>query len=159
MTNQPWIDEARKFIGLKEIEGSQHNPEILQFWKDIKRGGIKSDEVPWCAAFVGAMLERSGIQSSRFEGAKSYLGWGRTLIAPVVGCVGVLARAGGGHVVFVVGVDTNGDLLCLGGNQDDEVNIRAFPFERFVGFRYPEGRPLPEEKLPVFSAAISNSEA
>ena len=65
-----WIELARKFIGLHEVKGKEHNPEILQMWKDIKRGGIKDDETPWCAAFVGAMLERAGIKSSRFEGAK-----------------------------------------------------------------------------------------
>jgi hypothetical protein len=50
-----------------EIKGPRHNPLILQFWKGIKRGGIKDDETPWCAAFVGAMLERAGIKSTRFD--------------------------------------------------------------------------------------------
>jgi hypothetical protein len=55
MSELPWI-AARKHIGQMEIKGPRHNPLILQFWKDIKRGGIKDDETPWCAAFVGAML-------------------------------------------------------------------------------------------------------
>lgn len=76
MSELPWITEARKHIGQMEIKGPRHNPLIIQFWKDIKRGGIKDDETPWCAAFVGAMLERSGIKSTRFESAKSYLNWG-----------------------------------------------------------------------------------
>ena len=159
MIDPAWITEARKLIGLHEIKGSQHSPEILQMWRDIKRSGIKDDETPWCAAFVGAMLERAGIQSSRFEGAKSYMQWGRTLIGPVYGCVGVLVRKGGGHVGFIVGADKDGNLLVLGGNQDDQVNVRAFPFERFVAFRYPNGYPLPEGTLPVFSSDKSGSEA
>ena len=52
MNGTPWMDFAKALIGVKEIPGTKHNPEILQMWKDIKRGGIKSDEVPWCAAFV-----------------------------------------------------------------------------------------------------------
>jgi hypothetical protein len=55
MTTEPkWLSEARKHIGTREIKGGQHNAEILGWWKAIKRSGIKDDETPWCAAFVGA---------------------------------------------------------------------------------------------------------
>ncbi len=73
MAEPKWLVEARRYIGLNEIKGSLHAAEILQSWKDIKRGGIKDDETPWCAAFVGAILERTGINSTRYESAKSYL--------------------------------------------------------------------------------------
>ncbi len=126
--NKPrWILQAENHIGVKEVKGSSHNPVIVQFWKDIRRGGIKDDETPWCAAFVGSMLERSGIQSTRFESAKSYLSWGEKLDRPVYGCVVVFSRDGGGHVGFVVGKDKAGNLLVLGGNQGDAVNVKAFP--------------------------------
>lgn len=54
MAEPKWLVEARRYIGEREIKGPKHNPKILQMWKDIKRGGIKDDETPWCAAFVGA---------------------------------------------------------------------------------------------------------
>lgn len=76
-TEPLWLISARKLIGLCEINGAEHAPEIVQMRKDIKRGGIKDDETPWCAAFVGSMLERAGVKSSRFESAKSYLQWGQ----------------------------------------------------------------------------------
>ena len=155
-----WLAEARKHIGLKEIKGGKHHPEIVQFWKDIKRGGIKDDETPWCAAFVGAMLERVGVKSTRFESAKSYLDWGQLLALPVVGCIVIFTREGGGHVGFVVGRDTKGNLLVLGGNQGDEVNIRSFPVSRVTGYRWPIDRPIPKEPLPTLSAAqLSKTEA
>ena len=155
-----WIVEARKFLGLKEIKGSQHAQDILDMWKAIKRGGIRDDETPWCAAFVGACLERAGIQSTRFESAKSYLDWGTKLDAPVLGCVVVFTRAGGGHVGFVVGQSTSGKLLVLGGNQEDEVNIREFPLTRVTGYRWPSGEPLPTGALPVGTPAqLSKGEA
>ena len=155
-----WLTEARKHIGLKEIKGDKHHPEIVQFWKDIKRGGIKDDETPWCAAFVGAMLERVGVKSTRFESAKSYLDWGQVLTQPVVGCIVIFTREGGGHVGFVVGRDTKGNLLVLGGNQGDEVNIRSFPVSRVTGYRWPIDRPIPKKPLPTLSAAqLSKTEA
>ncbi len=141
------IDIAKSLIGITEIKGSKHNPGIVQFWKDIKRGGIKDDETPWCAAFVGACLERAGIKSSRFESAKSYLSWGDKLDKPAYGCVVVFTRVGGGHVGFVVGEDTNGNLQVLGGNQSDQVNIRSFPKDRVSGYRWHSSFNTPNYEL------------
>lgn len=149
MTDPVWLAEARKHIGTKEIKGAKHEPKILQWWKAIKRGGIKTDEVPWCAAFVGGCLEAVGMVSSQFESAKSYMQWGKPLLNPVLGCIVVLEREGGGHVGFVVGRDKAGNLMVLGGNQGDAVNIRAFAVTRVSGYRWPtqiassDGKPLP----------------
>ena len=154
----PWIEAGRKLIGLEEIKGPQHNPEILQMWKDIKRGGIKDDETPWCAAFVGAMLERAGIQSSRFESAKSYLNWGIKLEQPCYGCVAVFTRDGGGHVGFVVGITRIGNLLILGGNQSDAVNIKSFARNRVSGYRWPSGVENQNIKLEYGEAQLSQNE-
>jgi len=152
-----WIDEAKKHIGLREVVGTGNNPAIVQFWKDIKRGGIKDDATPWCAAFVGAMLERVGIRSSRFESAKSYLAWGVLLTAPVPGCIVVFTREGGGHVGFIVGQDLQGNLLVLGGNQGDSVNVKAFPLARVSGYRWPSELVPGTEPLPVLAAADFSS--
>ncbi|MBL5914650.1 TIGR02594 family protein [Enterobacter asburiae] len=159
MAELKWIAEARKYIGEREIKGGQHNPLILQWWKDIKRGGIKDDETPWCAAYAGAMLERSGVRSTRFESAKSYLDWGIKLDRPVYGCVVVFTREGGGHVGFVVGKTQVGDLLVLGGNQGDAVNIRAFSASRVSGYRWPLNEYLECQALSVMNAPDSTSEA
>lgn len=160
MVEQPWVSEACKLIGHAEVKGPRHSPEILQMWRDIRRGGIRDDETPWCAAFVGSMLERAGIRSSRFESARSYLDWGQHLALPVPGCIVVFTRQGGGHVGFAVGRDQSGNLLILGGNQADAVNIRAFPVSRVTGYRWPAGVPVPTEPLPVLSPAqLSEREA
>jgi uncharacterized protein (TIGR02594 family) len=142
-----------------EIKGPRHNPLILQFWKDIKRGGIKDDETPWCAAFVGAMLERAGIKSTRFESAKSYLNWGVQIREPAYGCVVVFSRDGGGHVGFVVGQQQNGNLMVLGGNQSDAINIRAFPLDRVTGYRWPVNVVKDTRPLPLMTGATSVSES
>lgn len=143
-----WIEEAKANLGIKEVKGKEHNPDVVQYWKDIKRGGIKDDETPWCAAFVGAMLERVGIRSTRFEGALSYETWGNGLSHPVYGCVVVFTRNGGGHVGFVVGQDNKGNLLVLGGNQGDQVNIKAFGRDRVKAYRYPPNYSM-VDALPV----------
>ncbi|MEB5748673.1 TIGR02594 family protein [Leclercia adecarboxylata] len=159
MSEPKWLAEARHYIGEKEVKGAKHNPLILQMWKDIKRGGIKDDETPWCAAFVGAVLERVGITSTRFESAKSYMSWGTRLQSPALGCIVVFEREGGGHVGFVVGKAPNGDLMVLGGNQSDAVNIHAFPRFRVTGYRWPAGVPDLPQLLPLLRGVQSTTEA
>lgn len=152
-----WIVEAKKHIGKKEVLGSGNNPWILALWKAIKNGGIKEDAVPWCAAFVGGVLEASGIRSTRSGAARSYLGWGVELAIPIYGCVVVFSRNGGGHVGFVMGQDSAGNLLVLGGNQGDAVNVRSFPRSRVVGYRWPDSSPIPPYQDLVVSSAVQLS--
>lgn len=160
MIEPPWIDEARKHVGVREIKGPEHEWRIVRWWKAIRRGGIKDDETPWCAAFVGGCLEACGVISTRYESAKSYLSWGRKLTKPLYGCVVIFDRDGGGHVGFVVGKDSLGRLMVLGGNQGDEVNVRAFTSDRVLGYRWPMLAPLPEDiTLPTLTAAATTGEA
>lgn len=160
MTELAWIKIARGYIGLREIPGVQNEGKIVAMWKWIKRGGIKSDSVPWCSAFVGACLEQAGIVSSRFESAKSYLTWGLPIKFPMYGCVVVFSRNGGGHVGFLVGKDFAGRLMILGGNQGDKVSIAPFPAFRVVGYRWPIDTKINYIDLPVISsnAPLSSNE-
>ena len=157
MSKPAWMIEAEKYIGLKEIPGAAHEPQILKWWKAIRRGGIKTDEVPWCAAFVGGCLEAVGIISSRYESAKSYLDWGIKLEFPIEGCIAVFTRTGGGHVGFVVGQDQRGRLLVLGGNQGDKVSIAPFDPSRVTGFRWPQAVPAEGRILPLITSAAESS--
>ena len=156
----PWVVEALRHVGQREIPGKAENSWIVSLWRAIKRGGIKSEAVPWCAAFTGACLEAVGIVSTRFESAASYATWGRELALPRFGCIVVFTRAGGGHVGFCVGATSTGDLLILGGNQGDAVTVAAFPRSRATHFRWPLSRPLPaDEPLLIGVAGRSTNEA
>lgn len=160
MSEPAWLIEARKYIGVREIKGVTHNSLIVGWWKAIKRGGIKDDETPYCAAYCGAMLEAVGLRSTRFESAASYLDWGQPLTKPVVGAIAVFTRPGGNHVGFVVGRTKAGDLLILGGNQSDAVNIRAFSVKGLRGLRWPLAVPVPTAPLPLLAGVErSTSEA
>lgn len=139
MTEPRWLIEARKHLGEKEIAGRKHNPQILQWWTLI-RAGFTDDETPWCAAFVGGILESVGIKSSRSAAARSYLNWGAKLRKPELGCIVVFSRGtNNGHVAFYVGKDSKGNLLVLGGNQGNAVTIAAYPESRVLGYRWPAG--------------------
>jgi uncharacterized protein (TIGR02594 family) len=153
MNEKPiWLVEAEKFIGLKEISGPKNNSTVVDFWKRIHLSGISNDEVPWCAAFVGAVLENVGMKSTRSGLAKSYLNWGIALKTPALGSIVVFTRKGGGHVGFVVGKDKNGNLYVLGGNQSDAVNIKLFKTDNVVGYRWPSSD-IKTSDLPVLASA------
>lgn len=157
MIKPQWIIQAETYLGQREIKGINHNIFIVRMWKWIKRAGIQNDEVPWCAAFVGACLEQSGIVSTRFESAKSYLNWGVRLSQPQYGCIVVFERNGGGHVGFVVGRTQDNRLMVLGGNQDDSVNIKPFDPNRVSGYRWPKAVPPLNQALPIIKTSEKSS--
>lgn len=150
MAEPRWLSEARQYIGTREAPGRKHESRILHWWKLI-RAPFTDDETPWCAGFVGGMLETVGIKSSRSAAARSYLRWGQKIARPVVGCIVVFERGPrNGHVGFFVGKDTRGNLRILGGNQGDAVNIKSFDPARVLGYRWPTGEPFPSSRpVPV----------
>lgn len=111
------------------------NPRVLAYYRDAGFPGVKHDSVPWCAAFVGAMLVRAGVKPSGSLLARRYLEWGRKLLTPRLGCVVVLTRGSSsylGHVCFWAGPS-----LGLGGNQENMVSIRRFDPNKVLGYRWP----------------------
>lgn len=153
-----WLEKAKSYIGEKEIPGKLHNLKILGWWKAIK-SVFTDDETPWCAAFVGGVLEECSIRSSRSAAARSYLSWGVKLSGPAVGAVVVFWRgspsASSGHVGFIVGKDRFNNLVVLGGNQGNKVCLLSFSEARVLGYRWPIAQALPTEtrffKLPLIT--------
>ncbi len=134
-----WMARARAQIGLRELSGSSDNAAILAFYRDAGHPGVTHDETPWCAAFVGAMLHRSGVNPSGSLMARSYLDWGEPLATPRQGCIVVLRRSDDptlGHVGFYVG-RRGSQISILGGNQRDAVNIADYAVSRVLGYRWP----------------------
>lgn len=155
-----WVDKAFKYVGLREVKGSKHNPTIVDW---LKRLGAwwKDDETAWCGVFVAHCLTAVGRGSipKHWYRALEYLNWGSVLDKPAYGSVAALKRKGGGHVFFVVGVTEKGDIVGLGGNQGDEVNLRVFARSEIEGYRWPPhangvlSMPYPERyNLPVYDS-------
>jgi uncharacterized protein (TIGR02594 family) len=161
--NEPrWLPYARRFIGLKEIPGTENNPVIID-WLIKLKAWWREDETPWCGTFVAAVCINSGIPLPvHWYRARGWLDWGSPLDFPVLGCVVVYERKGGGHVGFVMGEDQNGNLMTLGGNQSNKVSIAPFDRSRVLGYRWPAGeRVLSVYPLPLIEsgAKVSFNEA
>lgn len=160
-TKPSWIVEAESHVGLKEIKGAKHNPKIVEWLKSLKAWWF-DDEQPWCATFTSHCLKATGhVVPKEWYRAKSFLNWGKKLSYPAYGSIAVKSRKGGGHVTFIVGQDAKGNLLGLGGNQGDAVNINAYTKADFEGFFWPaDAKEFPSPVLPILnSAGKATSEA
>jgi len=134
---------ASEEVGMQEIRGPMHNPDILQMFADVGHGWVKDDETAWCAAFNGAMLERAGLRSTRKLNARSYLDWGEPvdLADAEPGDMVVFSRGDPsgwqGHVGFFVR-NAGTHIEVLGGNQSNAVSVARYPVSRLLGVRrYP----------------------
>ena len=135
-----WYELALAERGVIEAPGAANNPIVQAYYRDAGHPEVKHDSVPWCAAFIGAMLARSGVAASGSLAARSYLNWGVKLDAPRRGCIVVLKRGKGwqGHVAFF-DREENGLLVCLGGNQSNKVCFAAYRKSLLLGLRWPAG--------------------
>jgi uncharacterized protein (TIGR02594 family) len=137
-----WLDEARRLMGTKEVQGSGSNPIILQWASSlgIPYGG---DDIPWCGLFVahciGATLPTEALPTNPL-GARNWIKLGNSC-RPVEGAVMVFWReskaSGKGHVGFYIGEDDDAYLI-LGGNQSDKVGKARVAKDRLIGARWPK---------------------
>lgn len=105
-----YISIAQKYIGLDEHDDAE---EIME--EILKPAGIDLDpsETPWCAAFVTAILEMSGLPALDTLRARDYADYGEEC-DDEIGAIVVYKS----HVGFVPEPGK-----CLGGNQSDGINI------------------------------------
>lgn len=159
MNSLPWVDEAYKHIGAKEVPGTGTGPWITRMWLKLGLGWLVGQA--WCGGFVAYCMQACGVEKPKdFYRAASWQTWGVAVAIPIYGCVGVMKRKGGYHVTIVIGKDGLGNLVGIGGNQDDQVKLSAYPSSRFISFRYPYGQPLASiNRLQVIDCAQSKSEA
>ena len=115
-----WLEIAEQELGVHETPGPKATARIVEYGKATSLKAT-SDEIPWCAAFVGWCLAQAGIAPTGSAAAASYYDWGVEIDEPEEGCIVVFPH----HVTFFV--EWDGDLLrCLGGNQADSVKYSNF---------------------------------
>jgi uncharacterized protein (TIGR02594 family) len=107
----------------------------------LTTGGANLDPAvtAWCAAFVNATLQQTGIQGTESNMARSFMDWGQPVTQPQEGDLAVFSRGDPngpyGHVGFFKGYDAQGNIMVLGGNQGDAVSILPYSPDRLLGFR------------------------
>ena len=134
---------AKAYLGQTETD----NHKVLTgFIKEAVPSFNDVRKTAWCAGFVNAVLNQTGDEgTSKTDGAlsaRSFLNWGKSVSEPQEGDVVVFWRESKsswkGHVGFFAGFDDNGDILVLGGNQNNSVSIKSYDKDRLLGYRRSE---------------------
>jgi len=166
-----WLQAGLALIGVKETIGVKDNSTIIDWAKDEGGDVAKTythDSIPWCALFANYILTKAGLKGTESLWALDFAGqWPSVkLIGPAVGAFAPMVRNGGGHIGVVVGKDQHGNVMLLGGNQSDAVNIKPFAQSRLnKGFWWPDSVPIPKRigfsSLPIVQSdgKISHNEA
>jgi uncharacterized protein (TIGR02594 family) len=141
------FDLAQRFVGISEIPGAVSNPQILAMLR-LDQDWPDDDEVPWCSAFMNYVAWLLRLPRSKSLRARSWLLIGSSVAlenAEVGFDVVILTRGEGvqpgpnvidapGHVGLFAGTE-NTNVLLLGGNQNDSVNVSPYSTSRVLGVR------------------------
>ena len=132
------IEIALSQIGIKEVVGGTHNPEVLKYFQEIGCEWVKDDETAWCSAFVNWCQKKARRKYSGKLNARSWLIEGIEKKEPSVGDIVILWRESPtswiGHVGFFCR-EANGWIYVLGGNQNNSVSIQAYRKHRLLQYR------------------------
>lgn len=150
MTEPQHLQLARSFLGLQERPGAASEPEIDAMFRDVGHPQY-TDSTAWCAAFVGAVLERSGIPSTRNLTARSYSKWGEPVDLRDIRPGDVIVTPRGdpsgwqGHVEFASGYPEDGSVMCIGGNEGNAVREQPTRLASIIDARRaPAAQPVRE---------------
>lgn len=144
-----WMKVAKAEIGTAEIRGSEDNPRIVEYHEHTSLKA-QDDETPWCMAFVNWVLFKCMLLGTGRANARSVVKSENfiKLDGPVYGCIVVFWRESPeswkGHVAFFEEL-VNNNVMALGGNQGNEVSIKAYPKSRVLGYYWPKDIPVPKE--------------
>lgn len=139
---------AQAYMGFDE-----RRPEEAQvlssFFSRAAGLNLNPADTAWCAGFVNAVLGEAGLGGTGKLNARSFLNYGQAVEKPQVGDIVVFSRGDPngwqGHVGFIAGVNNDGSLRVLGGNQSTKdskgrgvtVNISTYSTDRVLGYRRP----------------------
>lgn len=132
------IEIALAEYGTKEIEGSRHNMDIVNYAKESGFSWVNDDETPWCSIFLSWVSMKANLERSKKANARSWLDVGKEVQRPEIGDIAILWRENvnswKGHVGIFINKE-NGFVRILGGNQSDEVNISRYPESQVLKYK------------------------
>ncbi len=135
-----FLEIALSQYGIKEIRGSEDNPQIVRYAQETGINFIEDDETPWCSTFINWCAKEAGLPKSGKANARSWLDVGTATPFPRPGDIVVFWRESPqshkGHVGIFMGFSKdNNQVLCLGGNQGNAVSITKYSVERVLSYR------------------------
>lgn len=144
--------------------GMNENEQRDALKKYMSDGGVGLDPAvtAWCAGYVNASLAQAGMEGTGSNMARSFMNWGTGVSDPRKGDLAVFSRGDPkgpyGHVGFFEGYDKDGNIIVLGGNQNDAVSRQTYAAERLLGFRrYDSASNAPGAEKEQAAAVLQNT--
>ena len=144
---------------------------------NIEAGKTTDPVPPWCAYWCADMIMRADsdfdFSSVRTKGgtekddpynlgrAEKYLAIGEGVSKSDgrydarIGDVVIKKKGKQAHVGFFAGYDENGNVLILGGNQQDSLNVTPYPYEQVLDIRRINVNSVSAEDIEAMSADIN----
>lgn len=131
---------AASQLGVKEITGPEHNPQVVAYAEETGITGINTDEIAWCSTFVNWCAKEAKVAMSKKPNARSWVHIGKSVSSPKAGDIVVFWRESPtswkGHVAIFLGFNkTATKVICLGGNQGNAVSIAEYDANKVLAFR------------------------
>ncbi len=149
--NKTLLENALGEYGVAEIVGKEHAKRVVQYFADAGHAEVTNDETAWCAAFLNAMLHRTGLPTTGSLMARSFLEIGIPTEEPELGDIVVYWRVAKddprGHAGIFIRA-TEDWVYTLGGNQSNQVTISKYPKYQVLGYRKMSIETLPEKEEP-----------
>ena len=129
---------AREWEGYSVLKDRNELIKMLSSGNDTK---VDPNRIPWCAAFMNAILKESGHEGTNSLTARSFLSYGTKVANPVEGDIVIFKRGNSqelGHVAFFVGyeyINNKKYIKALGGNQKQSVTVALYSTDRLLGIR------------------------
>ncbi|WP_298314587.1 TIGR02594 family protein [uncultured Aquimarina sp.] len=187
-TTPPWLDialaeaKAAKFLP----EYNHNKPSQTHIGNMVKKyhnhcgyfdktktpKKIEDQEDSWCSSFVSWCLDQTNYKGAKSAGSQSVL-WQegklfKRIEEPEFGCIVLMTnyvkssgrQTANGHITFLYGKDSNGDLICLGGNQRDRIKYSRYYTDKvcstFLQYQKKEGKKvMVEQKFQGFFLPIN----
>lgn len=156
MNIQPWFNWALNEIGQHELP--ENRGPVVQRYINQAHCGELGD--PWCAIFVNAAIEASGIRGTRSPSSQSFRSSSNfmKIDGPAIGAIAVFWRispkSGFGHVGFYCS-ETEGYIETLGGNEQDAVRRELLAKNGghfgLIGYWWPKIVQLPTIKAIAYN--------
>jgi uncharacterized protein (TIGR02594 family) len=129
------LKAAFSLLGLSEIAGARHEKKIIKMFAAAGHTEVKTDETPWCAAYVRWCLIQAGVDAMGSLMARSLATFGKGIQRNTTiprGAIAIWPRGQppAGHTNFVLLDDGSGYVLCIGGNQAKEGTNGAVTISR-----------------------------
>lgn len=134
-----WMLYAGQELGVSEILGNRHNPQIIEYGKATSLRP-STDEIPWCSCFTNWCMMRADVERTNSAAAASWDSYG-IKHRLYFGAVLTFPTNTGSrrHVTFCAGWNKT-HIFGLGGNQSNRVKVSAFNRSDVTACRWPKSQ-------------------